>query len=264
MCGLASCRNAILLTWVCLLSLSYVGKAAPDVTRFIVLAEARTGSTLLVDSLDEHPEILAHKEVLREQNWNGNLIRESVRHLFMPGLSDAERQELQQNLSHNSTDYLNRLFELSAGAKAVGFKMFHWHLLWTEALKVLRDPSIKKIVLYRRNLLAKITSHQVAGITGKFHNRVTHEHIKVNVGYAVKSARATMAWYACVRDALGDQEYALVPYEELDTSFSAVMSRLTDFLGVAPGYDFVQAQKKQTVQPLEETATNGRAVVCCV
>ena len=248
---------------VCLLvyALACVTFAAGEgVTRFVVIAEPRTGSTLLVDSLNEHPKILAHREVLRYDNWDMHAFRDTIRHRLLPGWSFDARKELQSNLKRNSTFYINHIFDTRDDEEAVGFKMFHWHLRWKESLKVLRDPDVKKIVLFRRSLLAKITSHQVAGYTGSFHGRVTHEHIDLDIERAVESAETSLTWYSCVKDALADQEYAMVAYEELDSRFQTAMHRLTNFLGVSPDFTYTQAQRKQTVQPLEETAKNADEV----
>mmetsp|Transcript_21272 Transcript_21272/g.59137 ORF Transcript_21272/g.59137 Transcript_21272/m.59137 type:complete len:295 (-) Transcript_21272:179-1063(-) len=258
--GMRGISAPAVVGWVLACALANTAMGDPAEVRFIVIAEPRTGSTLLVDSLDEHPEILAHREVLRFDNWDLHAFRDSVKQQFQAAMSLRELKHIQSHLKRNATFYINHIFDVNDGRKAVGFKMFHWHLRWMEALKVLKDPGVKKIVLYRKSLLAKITSHQVAGATGGFHGRITHDHIKLDVERAVESAEATLTWFACVRDAIADQEYAVVAYEDLDQNFQSAMHRLTDFLGVSPNFKFHEALQKQAVQPPEETAKNADEV----
>ena len=113
--------------------------------RFVIIANPRTGTNHLIDLLNSHPDISCHREVFH---------RDTVY------LMDGTRDDLLKIRNKDPLLFLNELYTCST-TKACGFKIFMDHdnsVLDT----VLRDPAIKKIVLYRQNLLAVHSSAQIA------------------------------------------------------------------------------------------------------
>jgi hypothetical protein len=125
--------------------------------RFVVLNAPRTGSNFLCTVLNSHPDILCHHEI-----FNPHVIG-VARHLqgtaFCLG-SMAERQA-------DPVDFLQRVWQAPDGRKAVGFKLCLWqHEAAYHA--VLPDPSIRKIVLKRRNRVKTFVSLLLARQTGEW------------------------------------------------------------------------------------------------
>jgi len=113
--------------------------------RFVIIANPRTGTNHFIDLLNSHPEISCHREVFH---------RDTVY------LMDGTHNELLKKRNENPLAFLSELYN-SSPTKASGFKIFMDHD--NSVLDaVLRDTTIKKIVLYRPNLLAVHSSAQIA------------------------------------------------------------------------------------------------------
>ncbi|MCD4743969.1 MAG: sulfotransferase domain-containing protein [Desulfobacteraceae bacterium] len=117
----------------------------PTDIQFAIIANPRTGTNHFIDLLNSHPDISCHREVFH---------RDTVY------LLDGTHDDLLMKRNKNPLAFLKELFASSA-TKACGFKIFMDH---DDSVldAVLRDPKIKKIVLYRPNLLAVHSSAQIA------------------------------------------------------------------------------------------------------
>ena len=117
----------------------------PPETRFVIIANPRTGTNNLIDLLNSHPDILCHREVFH---------RDTVY------LIDGTRDDLITKRNKNPINFLRELYE-GCPNRACGFKIFMGH---DDAVmqNVLRDTTIKKIILYRPNLLAVHSSEKIA------------------------------------------------------------------------------------------------------
>src|SRR5580704_6853228 len=127
--------------------------------RFVIIASARTGSSHLVNKLGAHPEILCNGNVFHPKNvW-----------VFWPE-ADLSREVKEGLLELRRTDphgLLDRVFTTDYGRPHVGFKIFQNQN--DEILdKLIQDGSVRKIVLYRKNVLANFSSKIAARKTGKF------------------------------------------------------------------------------------------------
>ncbi|MBA3810547.1 MAG: hypothetical protein H0X27_02665 [Caulobacteraceae bacterium] len=119
--------------------------------RFLVLCSARTGSTLLTNVLNASPDVRCLFELLNP----------SVQQYGEP--ATPELRDLRQT---DAAAFVDRIS--GWGTKPVfGFKIFPGHADdWLEA--ALDDPSWKKIVLYRENVLAVWSSQRIAAARGKW------------------------------------------------------------------------------------------------
>ncbi len=201
----------------------YRRRGQSDYVAFVVLTRSRTGSTLLVTTLDSHPEIRCGEELFQ---W--------MRH------SDAVAR-------------LDRTFGPQApDVRARGFKIFYYHPLDSDVdvFALLREvPDLKVIHLVREDVLATIISSKVAEATDQW--RVTNDHgataaapaaidIAADVLAAEFEATESMIAAGCQR--LAGLDWLDVTYEALVSgsavSDSAVsdsateLDRIQDFLGV--------------------------------
>jgi LPS sulfotransferase NodH len=120
--------------------------------RFVVLSSPRTGSSLFVEALHQHPAIYCHGEIFHEMSeWH-------IRPEFIEKIGIGERQE-------NGIKFAYSILNFSNGCAAVGFKM--WIFQHKDAcMALLGDPNVKKIILKRDNKLAMFASEQLAISTG--------------------------------------------------------------------------------------------------
>lgn len=128
--------------------------------RFIILAIARSGSSFLTTSLRSHPQVLCHGEVLLPR-------------LFSKHVHGSARRILSAKECRKAPhDFVERLFELDDGCKAVGFKIFRAH---NEEVRdsLLQNPDVRKIILRRNNILASYSSLELARKTGQWGTRRT-------------------------------------------------------------------------------------------
>lgn len=124
----------------------------PEV-KFVILSEARSGTSLLSGTLGSHPEIMCHGEIYHEKTeWH-----------LLGNFAGKAKEEIQE-LRKNENTFLERVFDQD-GYKAVGFKM--WRNQNPAACKsLLADDSIYKITYERDNKLAQFSSNLLANQTG--------------------------------------------------------------------------------------------------
>jgi len=125
--------------------------------RFVIIAAPRTGSTHLVNLLGRQPDIQCHGEVFGKK-----------RVLYRGRTSDRNKGLDDELFAHRATDwksFLNRIYAMDRGRDHVGFKIFEQHGRHIVTHLVAEKP-IKKIFLYRPNLLAAYASLLSAKTTG--------------------------------------------------------------------------------------------------
>src|SRR5215469_7670656 len=129
---------------------------------FVVIAAQRTGSSHLISLLGGHPDLLA----------NGNVFdarKEKALYVFWPkgGMTKELKRELTTLRRTDPDAFLERIFCTTFGRKHVGFKIFQDEN--NDMLdKLIANPDVKKIVLYRRNVLARYSSTVIARKTKKY------------------------------------------------------------------------------------------------
>jgi LPS sulfotransferase NodH len=120
-------------------------------THFVVLAAPRTGSNLLCTLLNSHPEILCHHEVFNPQG-------------IFTALTHRHQDDLLGSLAERDRDplgFLERVWQTGKEFASVGFK---WTLGQNEVVleSVLRNATVKKLVLRRRNRIKVYVSELIA------------------------------------------------------------------------------------------------------
>lgn len=149
-------------------------------TRFAVLSNARSGTSLLTATLGSHPEIMCHGEIFH---------RKPTIHLKgdFTGLTTDEINEIRLD----EDAFVQRVFDQD-GVNAVGFKM------WRDQSKsccdkILKDDGVKKIIYERENRLAQHSSNILAKKTGVWNipdesarSRVKSELIDFNKKWFLK------------------------------------------------------------------------------
>lgn len=228
--------------------------ATADYTRFITIGSPRTGSTLLMRTLNNHSGIVGFGEIVKNvDRYPGHY------HEFGHSQALFERDP-----ARFLGTKVFRKYPPSTGA--VGFKIFYHHAPrdtnWGRAVwaYLLGQPGLKVLHLKRRNLLKTFLSRKQAGLTG--------EYIKYSgAGQAVAlDAAEARAFFEQTRAA--EQEYdALfaghpmfeVVYEELTGNFDTVMRGIQSFLGV-PYEDVDPGTEKRPSRSLSSQIENYAAL----
>jgi LPS sulfotransferase NodH len=127
--------------------------------RFVIIAQQRTGSNMLVSALDSHPGVRCLGELFRM----GKKPDRGV------GLAISMLDEIYQDESYQVDhwrDYLDAVVETAGPVAAVGFKiMLNQNRNVMQSL--VEDPGYRKIFLNRENVLAVYSSHKIAKETGQ-------------------------------------------------------------------------------------------------
>jgi LPS sulfotransferase NodH len=129
-------------------------------TRFIVLSDARTGSNLLVEALNAHPEIVCFRELFNleaEIDYN------------VAGYDGSAPDDIALRRSDAARFITQRVFtEQPDAVRAVGFKFHYLHAFGyggiAEAMAA--DSGLRIVHLVRRNKLRTLVSKKIAEETG--------------------------------------------------------------------------------------------------
>lgn len=202
--------------------------------RFVVLAQPRTGSTLLCESLGTHPDIRMRTEILNAgHGWN---------------LPQDGRQRLRAAWQHKEP------------CQAAGFKLLayqpwdydpaEWATAWDELAD---DPFVKVIVLRRNDTRAQFASWKVANTLGLWKDQPQVDRPVIDV------SDDELRWFRQWSDQLLaerlrrlDQHERLdVEYETLCDDWAADMDRIQRFIGVAT-HRLQQATRKSENRPLSD------------
>jgi len=123
------------------------------IQRFLIIAPARSGSTVLRMTLNSHPEITCHGEVLGR-----NRIMGFVRRPAAPSV-----EALYGMRSEGAKDFLdNEVYAAGTASRVVGFKALYYHfgeLKFAEAIDhLISEIDIRVVFLWRNDLVKRALS----------------------------------------------------------------------------------------------------------
>ena len=199
-------------------------------TKFVIIAAPRSGSTHLVNVLCRHPEVACHGEVFAKKRvlfWGAGAEQNKVlgEELFALRAADTEA-------------FLERIFSLDHRRPHVGFKIFQEH---GPAVvdRLATDTQIKKVILYRANILAAYASSLVAKATGVWGSKQrSRAHHEIRPTFVSKhfmkyhDRRVTFFRTVAQRTLTSSQEFYWFPYEKLNDQLH--VSNLLQFIGARP------------------------------
>lgn len=223
-------------------------------TPFVIVADMRTGSTLLATSLDSHPDIRCYGELFHPDNLPDNQI-EGYNRYELSGRELAERAFHAQD-------------SIAAGFRAMIFLPMPSQPQWADAWDCLHDrAALRVIYLTRRNRLAQYASMLVAQKTGAYHPHDGDPVLKPTNRPTITIDPARFQDWKQQRDELllrRRRELAGKPslelqLEALTARWEAATARVQEFLGVVPR-TLAQAKRKQERRPLSEVIANYREV----
>lgn len=214
-------------------------KQHTNYSKFIIASHARSGSNLLLNSLNSHPNLIAEHEIFAAHN---------------------------RNIGENFQPTLDNLFRARPkDISAVGCKIFYYHLNEAEWQQISKIPNLKVIHLKRQNRLSMIVSMKVAfktdqwGITNES-DRIEADKKQVYLDYDFlrNSFEKIELWEENINELFGQSQIANISYENLSQHYGETISSLFNFLGVPeiPIEQIKTKHKKQNPEPLDRLIQN--------
>ncbi len=220
--------------------------------RFVVVAARRTGSNMLCTLLDSHPEILCHHEIF---NPRGIFCALSLRQTDFALGSMTERDA-------DPVAFVDRVWRRPEGRRCVGFKLTSGQAEPVLA-HVVADPSVRKIVLRRRNRVKAYVSERIAERLDQWevYDERDLDSARPRLEIDAESLRRHVAdnerFYRCVGSRLDDSGQTCLSLDYEDLGAPEQGARLLGFLGIESASAALEARSvKQNPRDLREVVAN--------
>ncbi|RLQ22196.1 sulfotransferase [Seongchinamella sediminis] len=237
-------------------------------SRFFILSAPRTGSTLLVRTLNSIDGICCHGELFLPGQVRG------LRDDFDPlTASPAQRQARSEHLlqARNADPAAFLRDALARPQAAVGLKIIYQDFLnsrWQAALRAaIARPDIRFIHLRRRNALRRYVSEQVMHAGGAIHSDMgggKNRRVAVDISPQAFASRQRQLEQEAeqVLAMLGARPVLDIDYEDLADNLQPTMAGICDFLGIAtPAQDVEPGLHKVGQQDLSVAVLNYQDLV---
>lgn len=220
-------------------------------TPFVIVADLRTGSTLLSATLNQHPQIRCRGELFHPEDFPDNPLPGVSRHALSG--PDLVAQALADN-----------------DVRAAGFRAMVFHPdrtarpQWVGAWRALAShPGLRVIVLQRRDPLAQFASLTIAQQTGRYnphpgdplYDPEQRPRIHLDPAAVRQWIDERARLYADCRALLQGHPTLEFDYEQLADAWDETIARIEEFLGV-DRQPLTPAKQKQEQRPLPEMILN--------
>ncbi len=232
-------------------------------TQFVIVGAPRTGSTLLVKTLNSLPGVCCHGELLGQEQVRGyedgiDLTR------IGPHEREARLKRLLQKRNSDPVGFIDEA--LSAQGTATGFKALYSAFLnpdWREVIGSLQDrDDIRFIHLTRKNSLRRFVSEQILLQGGPNHSAAggrSEVPIKIHFDIDLFLCRsAELEAQASELEAmLSGQQVLQISYEALSAETATTVAQVCHFLGLdIVSSDIEPALKKVGATDLQDSVSN--------
>jgi hypothetical protein len=219
--------------------------------RFVIFAAPRTGSSHLVNTLSGHPAIFCH----------GNIFAQRMMPVFWPKAerppapeAQAKKTALRELRDADPNGFLEKVFQMDHGREHVGFKIFEGQ---NDSMleKLAREPSVRKVVLFRKNVLANFASAIAAAKSGTWGAEKGEDQpgeiqkIRFDRKKFAKFHKKYIGFYQRVLEHLNDagEPFHLINYDEINDLL--FLRGLVRFIGADPRQEILEdTQRKQQVK----------------
>ena len=230
-------------------------------TRFVIFTTPRTGSTLLIKSLDTHPEIMCAGEIFF---FKGAVFHNEYKYHFIkiPGIGNKLNYVVNYPFVWlKLKGFLNRFFTSnSKGEQARGFKLMHYQTYYLPGVvDYLAKEKIRVIVLIRKNVLRNTLSDLRARSTGVYHNAAGVKvnaipKFKVDVQELGRKMREIESFNKQLDKASEKLDRKIVYYEDFE-NWESCIAGVQQFIGVSET-KLAAASKKLNPERLEDMLEN--------
>jgi LPS sulfotransferase NodH len=222
----------------------------PSAARFVIFAAPRTGSNLLCSLLNAHPHILCHHGVFNPQGIHHARDRSDLAEV-LGTITERDADPL---------SFIERVWQTVGREAAVGFKINRGEDPFASDM-LLRDPSVRKIMLKRRNRVRAYVSEKLAQITGVWESYDKSEtaeqpSLQVDAQALQKHAQNNAVYYAQMESVL-----RVTGQDWLETHYEALgdwdeIARILSYLGVAANAPLKAACRKRGADDLSTVIAN--------
>jgi LPS sulfotransferase NodH len=211
---------------------------------FLVLSSGRSGSTLLTQLLNSHPQVQCGGELLNREELKNH----------------ADKQSL-------SNYVLANLIPLKFGVSYTGFKLFNEQLEYSKLsfrslLHDLKSPSL--IILYRENLLETYVSLKIAFATNVWYSNADQEtnqcRIEVNWEEFQEYVETERRRWQKSMSVIAGIDKVFVSFEDLVENQDTTMKKLLTFLKLREG-NFYAWSRRQNPLPLSDKISNYKDIM---
>ena len=231
--------------------------------KFVILSAPRTGSTLLVKTLNTVPGICCHGELFLPKHVRG--LEDGFDALnATPEQRQARASELLQARDSDPVDFIANALNRPSGA--VGLKIIYEDLLkprWQKVLTWMLDqPDMHFIHLVRDNALRRYISERVMQEGGAIHSGMgggSKRKVQVSIDPLAFERRCNEieAEALKVEEKLGGKPIHRVQYESLANDLASSIANICRFLGMeASGLQVEPALQKVGHQDLQAAVLN--------
>lgn len=215
---------------------------------FLILSSGRSGSTLLVQLLNNHRSIHCHGELLNREDLQADQLGRGTN-------------------SRTLVNYiLAKLLPLNPWLSLTGFKCFNEQLEYCNIslrtiLHSLYSPPV--VVLYRRNLMETFVSLKIAQANDIWFSETIVNSCTIELDwnelmeYCEDEKRR---WRNSLKSIPSSCRLMLLSFEELAENRDESLRRVFGFLGVKSCKVFATS-KRQNPKPLDEKVTNYKDIV---
>lgn len=207
---------------------------SPNFTRFVIVCEGRTGSTLLHTYLNSHQQVLSYGDILNRIEVN----EESL----------------------NTRIYCNHPSNL----KAVGFKLFYGDHQYTNRntlfQQIIDDKNIRIIHLKRKNSMKMFVSLKLAERSGEWtkgsaRSNSHQELLEIEIEELNQFIESYEQNKELFNQMFTQHSVLEVNYEELVDKPKGCLGEIQKFLQV-PEINLISALQKQNDKPLDQLISN--------
>lgn len=237
----------------------------PTRARLVLLSAPRSGSTLLVEMLRTHGDVLMHGEPFHEQDLRTSRKDGLAHNVTVDNAAFRRRRERPQDL-------LEALAAKHTNRKVVGFKLFSKHLDWTK-LDTFLEWADHLILLRRDDAFAQYVSiclAQASDVWQAWRGAQKHDHlISVDPTLYATWAKHERTFVDTVEQAL---KASTRPPDVLHLTYERdlcaprarrnTLRRVEKFLGLAPGWraDAAHLPVKQHAVDVRDHVSNFGSV----
>jgi LPS sulfotransferase NodH len=234
--------------------------------RFILLAARRSGTTLLLSSLDSHPQIQCYKRVFG--------LKRPLRYFFefeQPGTpffkyrSASTKRQIDYifRRKHLIGAFLTEFYASVDGPKAVVARIVYSQAhKYPEALEWAIENDVGIIHLIRENFLKSIVSHFTSKRRGVFHSTSKVGPTPIHLSPDLLKRRLTVRTKQVekYRAMLKNKRCCEVSYESFVANREVESRRILDFLSVDPSIPLTTDLRKQNPDSLADILENYEEV----
>jgi len=231
--------------------------------KFVIVGAPRTGSTLLVKTINNLNGVCCHGELLGPEKVRGY---EDGFDLVKASKSEREARTQRLLLERNTdpVDFIDRV--LIADHTATGFKALYSAFLdprWREVIAFLQtNPAIKFIHLTRKNTLRRYISEQILLEGGPNHSGAGGKSdmpikVRVDIDAFLRRSSQIEAEGNEITALLAKQTVLNITYEKLSADTTATVARVCRFLALVNSpLDIKPALTKVGAANLSDSVSN--------